>query len=484
VLTSDGSLQNKRKRIGAAVRLHLMLRGEFFAHAQIETFNEVMLFDRERGLLQRIRSDKFEAWISGLTGLNKADPTFDWMVQHLETYALNKGTRVVPEAYWASCGRVYYMSNGPGKIVKITADDLTEVPNGTDGVLFPVSATLAPWKLDLEVGHEHDPFERAALWRNMRVLDPRSRELFRLWVFSLPSSPANKPQFCLTGPNRSGKTRAASGIAALYGLPVQVVNIEEKGEDGFWPIVNSGGVVVLDNVDTHQKWLPDTLQTAATGAGAIRRKLYTNAETVQYSPRAWICLTAKDPYFAGDAGVSDRLLVSRLETWEDETEDSQLIDELGEIRDSSLSYIAEVLATALADTTPFPVINTRHPDWGELAVRIGRATGRGKQAVEALQMAEKDKSLFCVENSSTARHLLAYVQEHGELKGKAAECIEKIASQSAQLMYAWKKSPHGFGQDVKNLWVHLSKVFDAAVSEDRNGVKEYSFKLRPSAAAA
>ena len=96
----------------------------------------------------------------------------------------------------------------------------------------------------------------------------------------------------------------------------------------------------------------------------------------------------------------------------DETEDEKLSAEIKEHRDAGLSFIAQTLKKVLDDSGPVPPkLNLRHPDFAAFAAKIGRAIGRSDEVVSALQKAEKDKSLFCLENDFVASPLLDYLSQ-------------------------------------------------------------------------
>src|SRR5205085_3521088 len=98
--------------------------------------------------------------------------------------------------------------------------------------------------------------------------------------------------------------------------------VEEDAEANFWPNLDQGGIYTLDNADTRSRWLADAVASAATDGCSMRRKLYTNSETVTLRARAWLCITSANPTFANDAGLADRLLLLRMNPHAEETSDA------------------------------------------------------------------------------------------------------------------------------------------------------------------
>lgn len=472
----DFSMAEKRHRIGEAVVAALAQRGRFFFHDELRDYESAMFFDCERKRLERIRSDGFTAWISEWLRVNRADYCFAFIIAAVETAAMSgpHTTGIVPESFWASRPGAVFLSNGDGQLVKISADGVALADNGTDGVLFPVGRTLAPWKLTTP----SDPFETCSLFRDAHADAYHGPDLLRLWIYSLPTNPRCKPPLCLAGEIGSGKTRLVKGISELFGLPFIAQKVEDEAESNFWPAIDQGGLLTLDNADTRCRWLADALANAATDGCSQRRRLYTNSETVTLRAHAWVAVTTANPTFASDAGLADRLLLVRMGRRAGDTGDAQLTDEILAARDGALSHVADTLRKALADTSPTPGgLNQRHPDFAAFAVRIGRALNREAEAIAALQQAESDKAAFCLENDPIAAALLAYLKTAGTFTGQAADLAPKLRDVDPTLDDPRPLTAKRLSKRIAALWPHLERALKSARKDtDRKGFIVFSFK--------
>jgi len=348
------------------------------------------------------------------------------------------------------------------------------VDNGADGILFAAGETLAPWKMIDPV----DPFSTCSIFSGPNCMAAHGLDLIRLWLYSLPTNPASKPPLCIAGDVGSGKTRLAKGIAEFYGIPFVANKVEDFGEDSFWASLDAGGLFILDNCDTRNKWLPDAVASATTDGCSQRRKLYTDSERITLRARAWLCLTTANPTFASDAGLADRLLVIRMGRREGGTSDAKLSEEIRNHRDAGLSHIAHTISKALADEQLTPDgLNQRHPDFATFAVRISRAIGRETEAVKALRAAEVDKSAFCIENDYVGAALLAYLANAQEFHGSTEELREKLAEMDSDL--AASLSAKKLGKKLSSLWPHLEKALAWAKREkDRKGFSIFTLKVK------
>jgi len=459
ICKSGDTVGVKNAAIAAAVVAALNKQGHFYYDEIQHDFATAMYFDSTVRVLHRIGSDAFRSWLSDWIAINRSDPSFKFVVTAVEDAALtgDKTLGITPENYWASREGAVYLSNGDGNVIKITSTGFEKVDNGTDGVLFSCGRTLIEWDLVDPV----DPFQSCDLFRTMNCSAPHGKDLFRGWVMSVPTNPKCKPPLALTGDVGSGKTRAASGIAELYGIPRNVIKAtgKETGEGQFWTAVNQGGLVVVDNVDSKIKWLPDTLAACSTNGTEIRRKLYRDTDTVTVRSLAWLAVTSANPEFASDAGLADRLLAVRLKRRTGTTSDAVLSEQIAANRSAGISFIVHALQKALADDGPVPEdLNARHPDFAAQAVRIGRAIGREREVILALRAAESDKAVLCLENDPFGAAIAAIIAENHEVEGTAAEIVARVTAQdttASRGMTSLKGSKR-----LTSLWPHLEAVYE------------------------
>ena len=448
----------RNQRMAAATLDHLHRRGRFFYHADFRDYETAMFFDGHRRLLLRLESDEFQSWLSGYLGINRIDRPFAFVYAAIQDEALSgKTTGLIPEAYWAARAGAIYLSNGDGQAVKVKADRIDVVDNGTDDVLFAAGRTLRPWTLT----DPQDPFETCRLFRDMNTTAPHGKDLLRLWTLALPTNQRCKPPLVISGGIGSGKTRTATGVFELYGLPARVTALCETGETDFWTAMDAGGLCCFDNADTRIKWLPDALAAAATDGTHEKRRLYTDSGIVQQRARSWIVVTSANATFASDAGLADRLLVVRLDRRDKDTAESALADEIAANRNAGLSFIASALSKALADSAPVRAnLNRRHPDFAGLAVRLGRAIGRETEAVKALEAAEIDKSLFNLQNDDLGTGLLALMDSQESFFGTAFDLLEALRLVDASFSDPFWNAKR-VSKRLSKLFPHVQAAFKA-----------------------
>jgi len=464
----------------------LRLQGHFYhANNKLE-FGSVYYFDNDKKSLVTVQSDEFQAGISERFGINMASIVFKYVLAECETVGLSKRSKSIKlSKYWEMSSNKIYISNSPGTMIRITRKDIKIVDNGTDGVLFPNGSTLEPWEYNQDGAK--DPFQTCELFNTMSVQEPYMETLFKVWVCSHPTNPQSKPPLCATGDIGSGKTRLLMGLHELWGTPGSPAKCqyENKGEEDFWILVDRGGFLLLDNVDNKIPWLADALATYSTGGSSEKRTLRTNSGITKLDSNSWCGLTSANPKFAADAGLSDRLLVIRLNRRTGETKEMSLKNDIKLNRSGGLSWICQILSKSLADNKPVPnKLNARHPDFAEMAVRIGRQFDQEKNIVDALKWAEKDKSTFNMENDDIGVTIKEYFEQNESdvLTGDANDIVKQLKEINPELWGSKHKkelTARGFGNRLKTILPHLETLYRAeSPIGTGNNKRVYSF-FRP-----
>ena len=413
-----------------AAAIWLLMRGSFYWDLDCRTFARCMFLDRAEDSckLMMLESDEFYAFLADAARLDDVDPKkgdLGKIMGVVKQIAISDeySTGVTPSNMWDRRGNTVYVSSGDTQMYRLMGGSVELVQNGTDGVVFLRGKTLAPWKL-LD-GDGVDPFAEALVFKGASWEDAKHGPIVvRAWVLNLFACSPTKPPLLITGAAGSGKTRMAKAVKEILGvqtdgqldMSVQQMEDGDKGLDAFWAAVNDGRLEVFDNLDTRIKWASDTLQIAATDGQTKRRTLYTTYGVSILKARAFLIFTSNNPIISteGNGGMADRLVAVRLVRNRSKSMDRALSEDIASHRDEFLTWMARTVAKALADTVPVEdAVNTRHPDFGEFAVRCGRACGMEGDFVEALGAVEVDKLLLPLQNDVIMREVLGVLGEHG-----------------------------------------------------------------------
>ncbi len=238
------------------------------------------------------------------------------------------------------------------------------VPNGTDGVLFwtPMEV-LTPWQPDFtEKGTGADLEWLCALapfdGDGPLSVDDQQRLLY-VWMVHLfvPALNPVRPIPNHEGITGSGKTSLGECLGrSLTGPEFEVMDLpagdSAKAEESLKLALYKRPLVVIDNVDSPSRWLEDFLARVATWVRMSRRKLYTDAEEVHFTPRAGLIITSRDPHFRRE-DVARRLLPLRFQGIREEQRrtETELRAEVDARRMGILTDILTILGR-IQDTWP------------------------------------------------------------------------------------------------------------------------------------
>jgi hypothetical protein len=478
VMTDKDAGSNQKKRwLCDAVTTWMIERGRFFYDINDRTHEAAMWFDAVEKRLHRVNQDYFESWLAKATAFNRELRDFRFFKAAVQDESLvgDSTSGVEPRRYWARHENSIYISCGEGRVIRVTAESVETVDNGTDDIVFEQGFVMDPWNL-LPETEAADPFERCTVFRDMATLDGRGKILTKLWFASMFGVTGWKPLLVFSGTVGSGKTRVATALFELLGMPARVTGIDTLGNiKDFWTSIDKGGLYVLDNADHHIPWLADALSTISTGATFEKKKLYTDTSTITQKSRCWAVVTSSNPTFASDAGLADRLITIQLERVERDTEESALCREIAEARNAGLSWICYMTQKALADKEPAQKgLNRRHPDWADWAFRIGRAAGDESGARTAISENEAFKSIFAISNDGFGKFLLVGIKKRFE--GSVGELSELLSTTcEGYSKETWTDAK--IGKALKRMDEHLKAIFSLE-KLNHSGRAVYKFDAR------
>jgi hypothetical protein len=208
-----------------------------------------------------------------------------------------------------------------------------------------------------------------------------------------------RPILALFGQPGSGKSTMFRRIyALLYGKDRSLNAV--SNENDFDQATTVDALVVLDNVDTWAKWLPDRLALAASTSEIIKRKLFTDQDTIIMRRQAMLAVTAHNPKF-GREDVTDRLLLLTFERLQHFKPEADIINRILSLRNSLWGDILRDIQTVLQ--TPKPTSGWpqfRIEDFASFGYWIATSLGIGQQFFEGIERIRKAQKAFSLEEDA------------------------------------------------------------------------------------
>lgn len=234
-------------------------------------------------------------------------------------------------------------------------DNWRRVPNGTDGILFKTPPEfLTPWSASPKATGKD--LEWLVCLANFsadgRLSVDDQRNLLLVWLLHL-FAPALNPVHPIPlneGETGSGKTVEGEMIGRwLTGPEFEVMDLPSgdatKAEESLKLALCKRPLVILDNVDSPSPWLEDFICRVATGVRMSRRRLYTDAEEVCFTPQAGFIITSRDPHVRRE-DVARRLLPLRFQLLSEDQRrcETDLREEVDKRRAGIWADVLEVIA--------------------------------------------------------------------------------------------------------------------------------------------
>jgi len=363
------------------------------------------------------------------------------------------------------------------------------VPNGTDGILFLDDPSYEPYEyLGEEIKTEYlsklyvDPIN-FTLSKDVLLSQGEQRGFWLLNIFSIffESLLPTKPIALFLGQKGSGKTSTSSWLLSLlFGSRVRVLSMGKDKEDAFLASICHDYLVVYDNVDGKISWLNDHLAAVATGAGIVRRQLYTTNTSIRLSPRVFIFLTSRTPNFKRD-DVVDRLLIFNVETFKKFESEEQLRKERADKRNEVWSELLNDLNSIVKhlkkeDGSEFKT-NHRMADWAKLVWRIGKIVGVENKIELALDKLQHEQSEFLLEDEPIAQALEIWTDIPGyEVKNLTAkELLDELGAVFPEIKNTYK-SPKSLAQKLTHIEKNLKIFYEIQTDREEGKAKTYSFR--------
>lgn len=318
-----GMVNERRIYISALVRDALASGGTFMATADGQEW--YIREDTGRPVPLTRSNDYLNSILEIRFGLNATEPEQRYVINSLISSTKERGTPGVTAAlsHYDQENNSLLVHTGRRDVYYLDARNTSTVANGNLGVVFPWRLTEDPFDPDLG-----DPLSLDTLFEgcfdNLDDLSPQQAlALLKAWLLFMlfRDAAVGKPILALFGQPGSGKSTLFRRIYTfLYG-PSKAINSVTSADD-YDHAVSHDPLVVFDNVDTWVSWLPDKLALSAANSDLVKRKLYTDSDTVVLKRQALVGITAHNPKFRRE-DIVDRLIMlnfHRLEAFTSETE--------------------------------------------------------------------------------------------------------------------------------------------------------------------
>jgi hypothetical protein len=301
-------------------------------------------------------------------------------------------------------------------------------------------------------------------------------------TYDIEMEDTNAPNFLINDVivHNSGKSTLFKRIyRLLYGATKSLNSVSTP--DDFDHAVSQEPLVVLDNVDTWEKWLPDRLALSAASSEMVRRKLYTDSDTITLKRQALLGITAHNPKF-GREDVVDRLLILMFERLPYFKPEGEILDGISKLRPQLWGSIVTDLQLVLQQPWPqdSDIPQFRIEDFSRLGYRIAKALHIEDDFCASLTKVRNDQRQFnlgeddILVNALSA--MLAYSKYIPQFEPSAIlwSRLQNLSTDTRTFERMYKNS-NFLGKKLWAMQDTLLAMFNVDYETDRNGVRKWRF---------
>ena len=372
-----GGIASDRKQLMARLAVDDMTTKGRFIHTTDEQLWYVV-HAQGRPIPVNRSSGYLDTLLTASYGLNSSE-----MEHHYVVSALDAHTRSVPAnvkrgvlSHYRPEDNTVLLHCGASNILRISSTGVERIPNGSIDIMFPWLVNAEPFMpvqgLDQ---HWSDILFNGALDTIVDTDKRHAKALLTCWFIFLllRNAVTTQPIVAFFGQPGAGKSTLFKRIyRLLYGTNKALGSVTTP--DNFDHAVATDPFLVLDNVDTWEKWLPDRLALCASRSEIVHRKLYTDSDTLILERQALIGITAHNPKFNRE-DVVDRLLILTFERIKHFKPEGEILDSITKLRPELWGSIVTDLQAVLAQEWPKDneLPQFRIEDFSRLGFRIAKA---------------------------------------------------------------------------------------------------------------
>lgn len=421
--------------------------------------NRLMQISSEKEDTSRLMNTEF--------GIIPSDPHYEKMVKNIlqSTYEFElKKESLNKSAHYCKESNSVYLSIENGKVLKITEDDVKNVHNGYDNVIFYTNKEYFINEFTYDESVDIDYIINHALDGNYKETETYKSEdakrLANTWLLSFFMPEISKTRMIMVayGEHGSFKTTFTNKLGwILKGDKFNVTSHDDKTDMD--TIATNKTFVAFDNLETKAttKFL-DQLARIATGSKISKRKLYTTNDVKDFEIQVNVCISAMTPTFRRP-DVVERLLLVEMEKRDHEgyISFSELRDDFLSNRNKYMSCIVNQIKYVLRQIRIESKKGYRSKiRMAELGLLLKYREGEEK-ANKLLSNLKEKQTEYAEEFITLPDVIENYLDtkcnnNNNEIKGmKASELYRLLKTEASYMLYSFKyiSSARALGKELK-----------------------------------
>lgn len=490
ILKSSATTLDKKKQVYAVVLSHMKTQGEF-----LHTYGGLGYYirrDMGKPIAVTAGSEQLQALLDIQFGLNYTESECRYVLHGLRSYITTIPETSVQSAlaHYDPSLRHLLLHTGRRDVLRITPSSIDKIVDGAYNIVFPWGQSSEPFSptnsRSVDWGEElfgNGTRGFGTTVDNINNMTPsQAKALLKTWfLFLLFRNSANtKPIIATFGQPGSGKTTMFKKVyTILYGRRRSINAVTNV--DDFDHATANDPLVVLDNVDTWERWLPDRLAVSAGSSDVIKRKLYTDTDTITLRRQAVIGVTAHNPKF-GREDVADRFLLFSFMRFEKFVSEEMILSDLYKKRNAIWGAIIHDVQKILATEPPKDGIpQFRIEDFARYGLWIARAINVEKDFRAAIEDVKSSQQAFSLEEEallvSCILKFVAKNKKHDEpYTATALWSVLEACADDPRAFSGVYRNAVVLSKKLSAMQASLSKIVDIQQSTNDTGNRVWTIK--------
>lgn len=406
--------------------------------------------------------------------------------------------------YYNSETKAAYVSEEPGRLLRVNKDEITRVPNGTDDQLFEFDDKYQAYHVDLDnlflmtagTNRAFIPTDMLGMlfegieFESSRLTVDQQKILVCAWIIMLILSGlvVEKPVLQVIGPSGSGKTSMLEIIGrTLFGPRFRVERLPEDAKEFENALINND-FLAIDNTTGIPKKIRALLCQAVTGFQVTRRELFTTMGQVQKPATATLAVAGITKVL-NETEVANRSLEIQIKERpsgnnisEQELHnniDAMRADLMGEL----LWRVQLVLKALDAQKDYTPTTSLRLAGFATVLLRVARHEGWEVEARELIDAWHEEQTRAALEGEDLAEILGMWMsqKEWKPITLSAEELNRELSTVAARHSIrdtSWENRPQYLGNRLHRSIASYRQRFGLQIIPDKHS-KTNRYRFSP-----
>ena len=454
-------------------------------------------FDNFEKKIFKIKSEEFKFLINQYFKINGSTDYYKYLIEELSSHISTfwKDVNICDFSYYELQSNTLYIYNNWNKIIKITANEIQEVENWYNWIIFDKKSLNEEWNLvrNFKINNHFEKIREIIENINFDI-DSNISKTNYIWmlenyIYSLffPNILNTRPILAFIWNKWSWKSFFLKLLLYIFYWKESSLSNLPANDEEFKNSLMNNYLYFIDNLDDSiTKTKIDILCSVATWIWIKKRVLYTDNTELNFKVNSFLAITSRTPKFKR-VDLNERLLIIKLMSLEKYMSETELFSKIN--RNEIMTYISYNLHKILQniDTMKYFTSNFRIADFANLIFNFKIQNKEENEIKEILDLFTREQENFSMETDPLI-HLLEMIlsqkQNQEKILSFTSNELHNILREFSTSTFSpwWERIPYSIKSPIA-LWKKLSEIqkwlshkFKFRIEKGSSNTKKYIFE--------